>query len=554
MKSKSFALENNPIFKQAVANAKAIAQANAVNSLTPLLVLGGLAIIARGEEASPELFLKLEIINQTLDKSKLKLEKIGPENAVEKLPVSDELRKILSSRASSLGELIDALIACIDSPRGIDDPAYLKIIAYASAASISRKLDSITPEVFGASAYIAFVHGTLPARQVLSTFFLNNRLAFEALIQKEKLEITLRPDANQKLIEISKAVIDAIDNKETQNRQLLAVLDLGLKTGQRLVARSATAYHEAGHAIVSALLRPSLVVTEITIKANDNAEGTTYFDPNSPYSEMATSRTSLESDLATALAGRAAQLIKFGSGEIDEGAYSDIENATELAWRSVTRSGLDDEFGPINLDVIAKQQGNAAGYLFDLAQRQVQTLLKMAAVKAEQLLRANWSKVEAIAAELLDRETVNEMEFADKLTEKSLAGNLAAFKARSRTLSRVIRFAPNPGVLETSEGPVRYDAGDPIIADAAGQWVTSRDYVRRFYKPVKGVEFGEDGEYIKDNQDVLVLQLSGVNRLEFPGGKGSLCGKEGDWIVDYGNDQFSIVSKDRFDDLYELKS
>lgn len=554
MKSKTFALERDQIFVQAVANAKAIARASAAKTLTPLFLLGGFAVIARQQKTDSELVSKLEMINQAIDGTHLQLDKIVHEDSVEKLTLSDELRKILSTNANNIGELVDALIESVSLPTGIDDPAYLRILAFASMACITRKIDTITPEIFAASAYIAFVQGMLPPRQVLSTFLFNNRMAFEALIEKELLKKTLQPEADQKLIPISEMIKNSINPKETPNRQLLAVLDLGLKTGQRLVARGATAYHEAGHAIVSAFLRPSLLVTEITIKAHDGAEGTTYFDPHSPYGEMPTSKASLESELATALAGRAAQRIKFGTGEIDEGAYSDIVSATELAWRSVTRSGLDEEFGPVNLDIIAKLQGNAAGCLFDLAQRQVQNLLKTAAAKAEQLLRANWGHVEFIANELLLQDTINELEFADKLTERTLTEDKSALKAQSRTITRIIRFAQAAGVLETPEGPVRYDAGDPIIADATGKWVASLDYVKRYYKPMKDIKFGEDGEYVKKAQTVLVLQLSDVKRLEFPNGKGSLRGKTGDWLVDYGNGEFSIVGKERFNDFYELKS
>jgi hypothetical protein len=137
--------------------------------------------------------------------------------------------------------------------------------------------------------------------------------------------------------------------------------------------------------------------------------------------------------------------------------------------------------------------------------------------------------------------------------ERSLIDNSLARKARSRRLTRMIRFAEGSGILETPEGPVRYDAGDPIISDATGEWVTSRAYVERFYKPPNGKQFGKDGAYIKLPQDVLVLQLSSDRRLEFPSGKGSLNGKIGDWLIDYGAGEFSIVSKDRFEELYELK-
>lgn len=550
-----YALTDDPIFQQATTAAKSIARKLSSSTLTPLFLLAGFSLTARRKtDPGADLSSRREALDRVVANAGLKLDETFDDIPAEKFPLSDDLRKILAAKPGSLAAFLDSLLEIVSSSSRMTDPAYLQILAYASASCIRLNMDAISPEIFSASGYIAFTQGALPPNLSLSTLFLNNHDAFEALINDQKLNRDIHPEADQRLAPISQAISKAIDSAESEGEKLLASLDVGLKTGHTNLARRVVAYHEAGHAIVSAILRPSLAVTKVTIAGKDDADGMTSYDPNSPYWDISQTKSILEASLATVLAGRAAQRIKFGNDEIDAGASSDIESATDQAWRGVALFGLDEELGPVNIDVVAKLQGHGNGWIFDLSQRRVHALLNAAAEKAEQVLRANWNQVEIVVEELLSRQTVNELQFAEKLQERSLADDPNARRARSRPIIRRLRFAQAPGILQTQEGPVCYAVGDPIIEEPEGSWPAGRTYVERFYRPQQGLTMGQDGDYTKESQNVLVLQLKDVKRLDMPNAKGVLRGKAGDWLVDYGQGEFSIVGAAQFSQLYELDS
>jgi PGDYG protein len=86
-----------------------------------------------------------------------------------------------------------------------------------------------------------------------------------------------------------------------------------------------------------------------------------------------------------------------------------------------------------------------------------------------------------------------------------------------------------------------------------GYSAISKSYFEKYYEPSDGYKFGTDGIYQKKPQTVLVLELQQTRRLDFRDGRGVLFGEKGDWMVDYGNGELSIVRKDHFNDLYELE-
>jgi cell division protease FtsH len=104
-----------------------------------------------------------------------------------------------------------------------------------------------------------------------------------------------------------------------------------------------TAYHEAGHALVSKFTPESHPVHKITIIPRGRALGFTAYIPEED--KYTISRTALESRIAMALGGRAAELIIFGS--YTSGAMQDIQAATKTARQMVCELGMSDRVGPI---------------------------------------------------------------------------------------------------------------------------------------------------------------------------------------------------------------
>lgn len=543
-----------PIFKEAANLAKALANQKGETALSSAAMLAGIYFAVSPKSSDyPDIVVKMDEIKEAISNIGIDPSTKMDTAKVDKMPLSEGLKDILSASEGSFSIFVDKLINSIVSITSFSNTDYLQMLAYASCICETQKINLVTPKIFSVSAYIAFTQGEFTANQALSGFFNANYETCEVLISELNINREIKPAADQPLMPLATELISAIASEGTDGERIFAAINIGLRPAQLALSEAATAYHEAGHAVVSATLRPSLSVTKLTIVQKGDADGTTFFDSSSTYWQQPLTREDLLATLATALAGRAAQLVKFGQKQIDVGASTDIEEATSIAWRSIALAGLDPELGPVNLEAIGKLQGDSRGWIFDLAQQRVQLTLSEAAERAEKILRANWSQVESVAEELLSKKTLSEVDFAKNFVETTLVNHPGIKKATSRLSVRKVNFANYSGILQTPDGPVRYNIGDPIITEANGfRWPVSKMFFDKHYRPEGMTIAGSDGNYSKMRQEVICLELFEEKRLDLSNGKGILYGRAGDWMIDYGNGDLSIVSKDQFPRLYEL--
>merc|ERR1719436_1460099 len=117
------------------------------------------------------------------------------------------------------------------------------------------------------------------------------------------------------------------------------------------------AYHEAGHAIVGALVPDYDQVQKISIIPRSNgAGGLTFFAPQESRLESGMySKQYLESQLAVALGGRLAEEIIFGEDQVTTGASGDVQQVARFAKMMVKQYGMSDIVGPVALE--SPQQG-----------------------------------------------------------------------------------------------------------------------------------------------------------------------------------------------------
>ena len=119
--------------------------------------------------------------------------------------------------------------------------------------------------------------------------------------------------------------------------------------------RQMVAYHEVGHALVSALQKNGMPVQKITIVPR--TMGSLGYTMNVPEEERyLMTRSELLAQITALLGGRAAESIQFG--EVTTGASNDIERATKLARNMVTQYGMSDTFGPMELEQTQNQYLN----------------------------------------------------------------------------------------------------------------------------------------------------------------------------------------------------
>ena len=188
--------------------------------------------------------------------------------------------------------------------------------------------------------------------------------------------------------------------------------------------RKITAYHEAGHAVVGHVLPDSDPVHKVTIIPRGSTGGVTWFLP--PEDRSYKSIYDLKDILARAMGGRVAEKLIFGEDAITTGASSDLRNVAELAKSMIIEEGMGKQTR--NLVFPGEQTGYytiTTGKPYsektaELIDAEVKKLSDEAAVRAEEVLKANKKVLDKLAEELLVHETLEEAELEPILKEAKL--------------------------------------------------------------------------------------------------------------------------------------
>lgn len=184
-----------------------------------------------------------------------------------------------------------------------------------------------------------------------------------------------------------------------------------------------TAYHEAGHALMSHLLSNCDPVHKVSIISRGMAGGVTWSLPEED--KHLHSIAEFKDEMAMALGGRVAEKIIFG--DVTTGAESDLKHANNLARKMITEYGMGSKltnqvFGDHEGSVfLGKTMAEGRSYSEEVASEiddEVAKLIKEATVKSEKTLKGNRSKLDLIAKTLLKKETLEEAEFK-KLINKA---------------------------------------------------------------------------------------------------------------------------------------
>ena len=215
---------------------------------------------------------------------------------------------------------------------------------------------------------------------------------------------------------LNEAAIIATINKheEIENSDIeeaVKKVTVGLEKKTRVYSekdKKLTAYHEAGHAVVSRYLPTQTDVKEVSIIPRGVAGGYTMY--KSDEDKYYISKTEMKEKLVALLGGRAAE--KLVLDDISTGASNDIEVATKIAREMVTKYGMSDNLGPI--DFQGKEQNDMFVFgenIGDKIGAEVKSLIDEAYVNAQKLLIEHRDKLDAIAQTLLAQEKINEQEF-----------------------------------------------------------------------------------------------------------------------------------------------
>ena len=230
---------------------------------------------------------------------------------------------------------------------------------------------------------------------------MNEAAIFAARKNKSKIDMADIEDANLKVMMGSEKKSKVVTEKE----------------------KKLTAYHEAGHALMSKLLNSKDKVHKISIVPRGRAGGFTMHRPDegTDYS----SKGEMLDEIMTLLGGRIAD--KLVLEDISTGASTDIKRATEVARNMVMRYGMSDNIGPVCYDdneevFIGRDYGHSKIYSDETAyelDKEVKNIINAQYEKGIDLLKSNIQILHNLANALLERETLDEAEF-EEIIKKSM--------------------------------------------------------------------------------------------------------------------------------------
>ncbi|BAY75330.1 MAG: ATP-dependent zinc metalloprotease FtsH3 [Nostoc sp. ChiSLP01] len=194
--------------------------------------------------------------------------------------------------------------------------------------------------------------------------------------------------------------------------------------------KTLVAYHEAGHALVGALMPDYDPVQKISIIPRGRAGGLTWFTPSEDRMDTGLySRAYLENQMAVALGGRIAEELIFGEEEVTTGASNDLQQVARVARQMITRFGMSDKLGPVAL---GRQQGNMFLGRDIMSERdfseetaaaideEVRKLVDVAYTRAKEVLVGNRHILDQLAQMLVDKETVDAEELQEILANNDV--------------------------------------------------------------------------------------------------------------------------------------
>jgi cell division protease FtsH len=254
----------------------------------------------------------------------------------------------------------------------------------------------------------------------------------------------------------SKQHVEMSDFEDSKDKVMLGIERKSLVLSEE--ERKLTAYHEAGHALVSLRVPGLDPVHKVSIVPRGRALGITFSLPEEDRHNY--TKAYIHGRLAMAYGGRVAEEIIFGADKVTTGASQDIEQATEMARRMVTLFGMSDAVGPVAVGdreqqiflgrEIAQHRG-VSEKTAELVDSEIKRILQEAYQRARSILEGDMTTLHRMAEALLERETLDREEIdllakGEELPVRIPASTLSPESAAKR---------PAAGkVPETDRGPV----------------------------------------------------------------------------------------------------
>lgn len=220
-----------------------------------------------------------------------------------------------------------------------------------------------------------------------------------------------------------------------------------------------TAFHEGGHALVAMLSKDADPLYKATIMPRGHALGITFQLPE--LDKVSESKKQLQDRLDVFMGGKVAEELVYGPDNVTTGASSDIQGATQIAYAMVTQAGMSELLG--NMD-LSSNYSRLSSETKQKIEDEVRRMIDESYVRAKKLLTENRTKLDLLAAALVEYETLDRKEMeqvvrGEKLTdrEKSDPGAPVVLPPE---VKEVLGLPPLPGQSGPSGAPPGVEGAD----------------------------------------------------------------------------------------------
>lgn len=169
-----------------------------------------------------------------------------------------------------------------------------------------------------------------------------------------------------------------------------------------------TAYHEAGHAVLSSILLPHIKIEQVTISPRSKMLGFVSYSTEEQITNV--TKEEIFFDICVLLAGRLSKIKKAGSQHMDSGATNDLSQASYQAYIAIANLGMDKVLGFVNIDSISAFNES---FLSETIEKRFTFWMETARDYTEKLVEEHWNKIDKLALMLIDKEIVEEQELIE---------------------------------------------------------------------------------------------------------------------------------------------
>ncbi|PNS20299.1 hypothetical protein CAC42_5749 [Sphaceloma murrayae] len=213
-----------------------------------------------------------------------------------------------------------------------------------------------------------------------------------------------------------------------------------------------TAFHEGGHALVAMLSKDADPLYKATIMPRGHALGITFQLPE--LDKVSESKKQLQDRLDVYMGGKVAEELVYGAENVTTGASSDIQGATQIAYMMVTRAGMSQVLGNIDL---SSDYSRLSSETKQKIEDEVRRMIDESYERAKKLLTDNRKKLDLLAAALVEYETLDKKEMemvvrGEKLPEKKMKGDPEKPMLVPETKELLGIPPPSGGVSGTPQG------------------------------------------------------------------------------------------------------